>query len=154
MMFNQIKTTLVELQVPGGSTGVNFTFDQQQFLLMKDIISVEIFSVNDMPVSPLGNVLPTVANLLNSFLTLYGSNPQDSSKGEWLIQIPMITLHRVINNSVTTGLTDPYVRDLYTMVPRNIVWEKSKVTLARGTLGNADQLSFVFQVGYSGNMGD
>ena len=153
-MFNQIKTTLVELQVPGGSTGVNFTFDQQQFLLQKDIISIETFSINDMPVSPLGNILPTIANLLLCSLTLYGSNPQDaSSKGEWLIQIPMITLHRVINGSVA-NIIDPYVRDLYTMIPRNITWEKSKVTLATGTLGNATQLSFVFNVGYSGNLGD
>jgi hypothetical protein len=148
-MFNQVKSTLIELQVQANSTGVNFTFDQQQFLLQKDIISLETFTVTDMPISPLGNILPTAANILNSFLTLYGSNPQDAqSKGEWLIQIPLITLHRINNG------TDPYVWDLYTQVPRNIVWEKSKVTLATGTLGNASTLSFVFNVGYSGNLGD
>ena len=147
--FVQIKSQIVELVVPANSTQVNFTFNFQQFLGQKNIISLETFTINDMPVSPLGNILPTYAQLSNAFVTFYGQNPEDtSSNGIWLSEIPMVTLHRMING------TDPYVRDLYSQMPRVIVWEKSKITLATGNLGNEAQLSFVFQVGYSGNMGD
>jgi hypothetical protein len=147
--FNQIKTQLIELVVPANSTLVNFTFNQQQQLLMKDIISIETFTVTDFPLSPLGNVLPTYAQLAKGFITFYGSNPQDTNaKGQWLYNKPLISLHRVING------TDPYVRDLWTLMPRNITWEKCQINLPVGPLGNTEQLSFVFDVGYSGNEGD
>jgi hypothetical protein len=154
MDFRQIKTQCIELQVTtANTTQTNFTFDQQQFLVQKQIISIETFSADDLPFSPLGNILPTLANLKQCYADFYGANPEDpDAKGYWLEKVPLITLHRTVNGS------DAYVRDLYTQMPRNLVWEKTKIYLVGGSpgapLGNASALSFVFQVGYQGNLGD
>ncbi len=149
MDFTQIKTQLVELVIPSGSNLVNFTFDFQQFLQQKNIISIEVLTFADCPVSPLGNTVLTYAQISGAFMTLYGANPEDiSSKGIWLSEIPLPTLHRINN------LADPYVYDLFTLMPRTIVWEKSKIITPGGAIAPDTQSSFLFQVGYSGNAGD
>lgn len=158
MDFRNIKTQLVELPVIIGSTLTNPKFPAQDFLRNKFIISIETFSVNDIAFAPSGNTLPTTANLMASFLTLYGQNPEaidaqgitSSGDGQWLENIPLVSLHRAQNT-----VPDPFVRNLYILQPRVIVWEKSFVSLANGqVLGNSAPLSFVFLVGYIGNAGD
>lgn len=147
-MLQIIKTQTVELVVPTGSTLLRFQFDTQNFLRQKKIVFIECFSVNDFATSPQGNILPTKANLSNAYLTLYGDNPESPGAfGNWMQSIPMWSMHRM-NNGV-----DPYVFDPFNMVPRNITWEKSYITV-NAALGNGSQLSFLFNVGYSGNEGD
>lgn len=148
----------MELPVIANTTLTNPKFPTQDFLRSKFIVSIETFSVHDIAFAPSGNTLPTTANLMASFLTLYGQNPEpvdaqgipSSGDGQWMENIPLVSLHRATN-----AVPDPYVRQLYMMKPRVIVWEKSFVSLANGqTLGNSAALSFVFLVGYIGNAGD
>lgn len=159
MDFLNVKTQLVEIPIQtANSTAQQFKFPTQDFLREKFIISIEAYTVTDIPLSPIGNAVITAVNMQNAFLTLYGQNPEakdgqgipSSGEGQWMEQIPLITLHRTQN-----ATPDPFVRSLYGMAPRNIVWEKSFVQLAAGqTLGNADPVSFLFLVGYIGNAGD
>jgi hypothetical protein len=144
-----IKYQLVEIVIPQGTTNTTFKFPTQNFLRMKQILSIEVFTVLDMSVSPLGNALISGANMMSGYGTFYGSDPDNNDdKGEWLEAMPLVSLHRTING------TDPYVRDLQTFVPRNIVWEKSEVDFYEA-IGNDDNaVSVLFQVGYLGTLGD
>lgn len=158
MDFLNVKQQLVELPVITGSNLSQFKFPTQDFLRQKYIVSIEAYCDQDITFAPTGNVLPTGANLQTSFLTLYGQNPEQrdqqgiesSGDGQWLELIPLIALHR------TQGITAiPFVRGLYGMVPRVIIWEKSYVSLGNGqTLGNEAPVSYCFLVGYIGNAGD
>ena len=147
--FQNIKTQIVELAVlTPNSTLLRFNFDTQNFLRQKNIVSIESFTANDITLSPTGNILPSTANAQAAFLTLYGSDPEsEGSKGDWLQRIPYLSMHRM-NNGV-----DPYVFDLFTLVPRNIVWEKSFIDTS-ALLANASPLSFLLNVGYTGTAGD
>lgn len=160
MSFNVIKTTLIELEFLQNDTLQKRYFNaanSAQFLREKDIVSIETYSVNDIPVSPFTktNVLPDSAQFKSASLTLYGNNPEvkidstgSAAPAIWMDTIPLVSLHRLNN------LVDPFVFALYSMVPRRISWEKSYIELS-AVLGNADApLSFVFLVGYMGNNGD
>jgi len=90
---------------------------------------------------------------------LYEQNPEakdaqgieSTGEGQWNELIPLVRLHNVQNST-----PDPFDRRGFNMTPRVIVWEKSYVQLANGTvLGNAGgPVAFVFQVFYIGNAGD
>lgn len=149
-MFNNIKTTLLELPIVSGSTALSFYFPTQNFLRDKEVVSIETFFNTDVPNSPytIDNELPTPAQGATAFLTLYGANPEDkSAMAEWMELIPLVSLHRINNQA------DPFVFSLYTLVPRKIVWEKSYITLT-APLGADTGVSFLFLIGYQGNDGD
>lgn len=148
MNFKTVKTQIVEIPVTANSTLTKFNFNTENFLRSKQIISIEAYTVNDYTDSPLGNTLPTSDNFKSAYLYLYGDNPEDpGAKGVWLQGIPMWNLHRLNN------LTDPYVFELFELVPRVIVWEKSYIT-TQDVLGNTVNLSWMLNVGYIGNEGD
>lgn len=146
------KTQIVELQVngvSGGNTQNQIQFAPQTYLSggggepPKGILSLETFTVDDCPVSPLGNALPTLAQLKTGFLTLYCDDVDKgpASKSQLFQQIPLISLHRVTNG------TNAYTRQLFTMWGPVVIWEKSFVTLS-SALGNTSNLSFLFNVNY------
>jgi hypothetical protein len=158
MDFLNVKSQILELPVIAGTTLAQFKFPTQDFLRQKYIISIEAYNASDVPFAPSGNAVITAANLSNSFLQLYGQNPEavdaqgikSSGDGQWMDNIPLVSLHRTIN-----GTPSPYVRDLFGMVPRTIIWEKSFVNLANGqVLGNETAISYLFLIGYIGNAGD
>lgn len=160
MSFRVIKTTLIELPFTASDSLQKRYFPVQNFLRKKRIISVETYSVNDMPLSPItqSNVLPSTAQLMSATLSMYGDNPEmeynpndpnsSLNPAVWMDTIPLVSLHRLNNGA------DPFVFAIYEMHPRIIVWEKSFVELT-APLGDANPAtSFVFLVGYLGNEGD
>lgn len=158
MEFKMIKSQLVELVIPAAPGSLRkFTFETQNFLRLKQIVSLEVLTDLDASVSPQGNTPLTGAQLITGYITFYGKNPEPTvdsgtgkatySDGEWVQQIPLSTLHRLNNG------TDPFVFGLLNMVPRNIVWEKSYVEFF-ADLGNETSACVLFNVGYSGNEGD
>jgi hypothetical protein len=148
MEFKCIKSQLVENPIVAASTKSRFYFPTQNFLRLKQIVSIEILTNLDASQAPSGNDVTTGADLISGYLTLYGDNPEAANaQGEWVQQIPLISLHR-INNGV-----DPFVFGLFNMLPRNIVWEKSYVETFPALTPDTDT-SFLFQVGYLGNEGD
>ena len=143
------RTCFVELVAPGvagGNTQTSFQFTSQTFLRTKLICSIETFTNADMPYSPGGNPLVTPAELVNWYLTLYYPDPtQSDTPGNWINQRQLVSFHRTINGS------NPYVRDLFTMNPANILWEQSNLqSKFAGGLGNTVNTSFLFDVGYKG----
>lgn len=149
MEFKCIKSQLVENPINAGSTKNQYNFPTQNYLRLKQIVSLEILCITDMTVAPSGNDLISSALLQQSYLTLYGDNPEaPNAQGQWLEQIPLVSLHRISNG------TDPFVFGLFNMNPRNIVWEKSFVTIFGTFTPPVNNTSFVFNVGYMGNEGD
>lgn len=149
MDFKGIKYQIVECPFIAGDTRTQVNFPTNNFLRLKQIVSVEFFTRSDMPLSPVSRFqTPTVAQMLTATVSFYGSNPEAmSASGIWLENIPLVTMHRICND------TDPYVRDMWLIIPRNIVWEKSYIQLT-AALGEADATAFTFLVGYTGNDGD
>ncbi len=148
MEFKCIKSQLVENPIIAGSTKSRIYFPTQNFLRLKQIVSIEILTVTDASQAPSGNDVITKAMMISSYLTLYGDNPEaENAQGEWVQQIPLSTLHRINNGA------DPFVFGLFNMLPRNIVWEKSYIETFPAITPDNDT-SFLFQVGYMGNQGD
>ena len=110
----------------------------------KLITSLEIFTSSDLSLSPLGNALPTVAQMKTAYLTLYGADPENpNAYGEWIKLMPMWTMHELSNG------TDPFMFAKMELIPRNIIWDKSFITLST-PLANTTNISFIFNVGYQG----
>lgn len=148
MEFKTIKTQIVELPIPANTTLRTFKFPTQNFLRLKQIVSMEVYTANDMSVTPQGFGLITTANLMSGFLSFYGDNPEAANaQGDWMQQIGLPSIHR-LNNFI-----DPFAQGLYTMEPRNFVWEKSKLEFF-ATVGNDTDISLLLLVGYMGNEGD
>jgi hypothetical protein len=146
MSFYNTKLSFVEL-VGLNTTQRRFQFGQEQFLRQKQIVSIEVFTANDMVTSPQNNPVMDSTLLKNSYVTFYGGDPENTtSYGEWLWRIPMVSLHR-LNNA-----TDPFTFDLFRLVPQQIIWEKSYIE-TEVDLTSAP-MSFIFSVGYMGTGGD
>jgi hypothetical protein len=132
------------------SAQLRLYFPTQVFLRDKNILSIEVFTEVDMPVSPNGNILPSSANIKQCFLTLYSNDPENpTATGEYVENFPLTALHRLVNG------TDPYVFQLPEFIPRCIVWEKSYIDFApvtggATTYGNAAILNHAFNVVYTG----
>jgi hypothetical protein len=144
--FENVKSQTVILTIPTGSTLMRFNFPTQNFLRYKGIkiVSIEALTTNDMSAGPTGNIVITDALAKGCYFTLYGDDPANpGAMGEWLQGIPFMTLHRLSNG------TDPFVYDLFKLQPRNIVWEKSFITLAVSPTP-ASPMDIILNVGYTG----
>lgn len=150
-MFNVIKTTLIELPFIQNDASLQRYFPVQNFLRTKKVVSIEVYSANDYPNSPITpvNVLPDSTQFKTAFLTLYGDNPEtQDAPAVWMDTIPFPSMHRV-NNGI-----DPFVFEQYTMIARKIVWEKSYIQLTEALANTDAATSFCLLVGYLGNEGD
>lgn len=143
------KSVTVELPIPGvaggGNTGTTFQFSAQTFLNNKKTLSIEVYSVADLPTSPLNNPLVTMAQLKTAYLTLYfqdpSPNPLVNRAGEYVNKYPLVALHRVQSG------TDSFVWELPKFVGQIITWEKSFITIPTAFL-NTTTISFLLNVSY------
>lgn len=139
------KVQIIEIPiagVSGGNTLTTVTFPDQPFLRNKFINFVEVFTVNDMSLSPLGNPPLTEAQMKTAYLSLYSQDPETHADfGEWTERIPFVDMHRMSNG------TDPFTYYRYEIAPRQVQWEKSKVFFA-SALGNTAAVSILLSVGY------
>lgn len=138
------KSQLVENILPGvtgGSTTTKLQFQDQPYLREKQIFGIEVVNVNDMSLSPTGNVPLTAAQMETAYLTLYLNDvTQPNSVGEWIQNVPFTLLHRIQN-----ATNDSFVRQMYELVGQVIYWEKCYVTFPIG-LGNTANVSILLNV--------
>lgn len=140
-----IKSQLIELIFPAGSTATKLQFNDQPYLRNKQITGIEAFNANDVSNSPTGNTVITATNLKQAYLTLYLNDPGNPQNvGEWIQNVPLTIMHRVQNTS-----NDPFVRKAYDLVGQVIYWEKCFLTFS-GPLGNVANISFLFNVYFKG----
>lgn len=143
-IFN--KTQILELVVQANATSGVFNFTPQYFLNDKEIISLELYSPNDVTKSPQGFPLMPVSAIDMAYLNLYFTDNYGGS-GIWVNNLPLWSLHRLVNG------TDPYVRDLFGFNKYALQWEKCNITLPAAP-GNGVTSSFLFNVGYIDPCGD
>lgn len=141
------KYLLYEIVVNGypspGNTIQQISFTDNQFLRDKYITSLEAFTNVDIPFAPSGLPVVTSAIFKNASLNLYGNDPETQSNfGNWLQNIPLVSIHRQVNG------TDGYVYEQYLLMPRQISWTMSQISISQQPLNTA-AFSFLFGVGYA-----
>jgi hypothetical protein len=138
-------TQMIELIVPGatgGNGGSVFTFNNQNFLGDKPVLSLETYSSTDVTKSPTGVDVVTPDIIKNAYLTLYLTNPDfDNNQGQWILDLPLWDLHNINNQ------TDPYNKHIFEMAGQIIMWEKCFIRLG-SAIGNTDPISFLINVGF------
>lgn len=137
---------LIEQIIPANSTGTKFDFpdipqlrdDTDQEIVIRGI---EVFSVENMPLSPNGNAVSTTAQLLNTFLVLYIDN-EESVK--W---IPLIRLQHVFQ-ALATG-TSQQTFEEFAFDDVKVNWNKSYLWAAAPYSGGTfTQFSVILGVEY------
>lgn len=129
MCKNAIKRwEFIELPIPAGSTATKFVFGDQPQLrddTTQDIIvqGLETFSIEAMPLTPLGNPVASTAQLQNSFLVLYLNTPDSSDEAvHWL---PMIKLNAMFQSLATGTMQQQFMPIEFSNV--KIDWNKSYI---------------------------
>jgi hypothetical protein len=135
---------LVELVIGANLTGTRFPYPDIPQLRMdstQDIIitGIQIYTIENMPLSPNGNIVATTAQILNSFLTLY-------IQGEESVrQFPLINAQNIFQ-ALATGTT----QQTFEAVKLNnliVDWNKSYIQAA-AAYGNGANFSIMLSVEY------
>lgn len=138
MAFFADKFELVELQVQATATASRYFFPDLPKLRAKMITAIESYTQGPFGMfAPSGNPIVTATILNNSYLVFYTNGTQD------LWRIPYITVNRTQDS---TGF--PFVRNLFTMRPQSITWDKSYIELSQTPAFGQDS-SFLLGVYYS-----
>lgn len=142
-MPSVIKSQLIEVVFPAGSTATKVQLQDFPYLRGKQIIGIETFTVTDVSVSPTGKPVMPWSVLIKSFLTLYLNDLQNPNNvGEWIQNVPMADLHRVQN-----GSNEPFVRKMFDMVGQVVYWEKCYISIGSVvTPSLGADTSFLFNV--------
>lgn len=133
----------VELIVPTGYTAGQINFADIPELRSdadKDavIYAVQVYSKESVPNSFNGNVMATMAQIQNSFLTLYVTG------SEAVFNVPLLKFLNIQNS----GATYFNAREYFECRPLRVDWTKSYIRFATpGTVGTA-QYSFLFDFTY------
>lgn len=147
------KIQLVEVQLPGTAASPNaqtsINFPTQQNLWGKAIISIETFTVSDVPLTLTNFNVVTYAQLAKAYLYLYMNNPDvpGSDQGQY-IQSPLVAFHYMQNDGGTGNTPEPFNRGVKIFPKVTVIqWEKSVINLS-AALNNTDNRSFYFAVNY------
>lgn len=142
---------LLEFIVPVGTT-FKIQIQDQQLLQGARITDLEVFSSNDISVSPLGNRVIGIADLITGYFNAYASDPtvpfipnanNNNNAGLWLSPVPLVDMHKV-----QTG-TDPFVRDGFRLAGNSTVfWGKSDFAFPDGLVTADTPQSLLMRVSY------
>lgn len=134
---------LIELKIENPNGPSQFSFldipdlrdDTTQDII---ITGLETYTVENMPLTAEGNLTPTTAQLLNSFLVLYIDGEES------VYRLPLVRLLPVFANGVATVRSNFEELDLENL---RIVWNKSYIQLSIPFVGAAP-FSYVVGVRY------
>jgi hypothetical protein len=135
---------LVSLIIPAGNTALRIPFPdipQLRSDTTQDVIirSIDTYSVESMPADPNNNPLPTNAQLLKCFLTLY---IQQEESVKFMPAVKFLNIYNAAS-AAAYFYTDELVQTENLMVD----WTKSYLTLS-SSLANGGLLVFVLGVAY------
>jgi hypothetical protein len=143
--------TMLEFVLPIGTTQV-IQIQNQELLTGARIFDIETFTIDDLPVSPGGNPVLTLAQLQAGYLQLQTSDPTtpfvpaaltSSNIGYWVDQTPLINCHKIQNG------TDPFLRNGFPLNGNStIYWGKSKILFPGAGITTSVVNSLVLGVSY------
>jgi hypothetical protein len=139
----------VEVTIPNLYTKSFIPFNDQPQLRSDQnydiaIQAIETFTQFDQALSQSGIVMPTVAQLIATSLTLYIDGEES------VFEVPLVQLHRAISVD-GSGDQVPYVRDLQVFDNVQVSWEKCQLFNPAGNgwnTGGSGSFSFEFGVHY------
>jgi len=139
MAFKSSKFELVEVIIPGtpsGQSGTRFNFPDLPKLRYVALQAMEVYTANDITITPTQQTPASLAILQTGYLVLYSNERQD------LYRIPLVNLHRIQNAS-----NDPFIRSLFEFAGQKVTWDKSYIELGAAP-GNTTNESIAFGVYY------
>ena len=139
------RSQLIDIGVPAGYTGTTINIQDQPMLRDKRITGIEVYTVNDMPVSPIsGNAVAGINIYNRAFLNAYTGDPiSENDTGEFLYRYPLVSLHNQQNSTL-----DGFVNRVTMFDYLILQWEKCSITFASPiTFGAAT--SFMLNVYYT-----
>jgi hypothetical protein len=144
----QPQTIMIEcvINANGGNTSAINPFAQQDQLIGRPIIALEVFSALDMPFSPVGSNLPVIPQALFpfAFLNIQRSGVQPLVSGQWFKYLPLANLRHVFNPTVNcSACLDKFMCD-----PMTIQWPDSNIAFPTSTTQSLQQYSVPIMVTY------
>lgn len=145
-MYPQFQATkryeLIEIQIPANSTATRFNVpDQPQLRTDQDadiiIQGIETFDINGVPLSPNNIALPTLAQLQQTYITLYVEGEES------IYRIPLISMKRIANETATS----PYQWLLFKFKNIMVDWTKSYL-FTPVSYGAVPTFSFILGIHY------
>lgn len=134
------------------STFQKIQFQDQPLLRGARIYSLEVYTADDISISPLGNAVISAADLATGYFIGYTSDPTfqfvpdsgtNNQAGLWLDHIPLIDMHKI--QSVDGNA---FNRDGFNLVGnQTIFWEKSSIYFG-GPVTFGDVTSILLRVNY------
>ena len=153
-------SALVQVLLPAAqNTQVEFVIPDQQLLRFARVTAIEVFCAEDLAtVFPGSTPLVSGDDLKKLVLTLNTNNPEAKANGlqpgrftsteENFKYFPLTALHR-IQSVGSGGQTIPFARQLMQLYNVYPSWDKCKINVAAGGLGNTTDKAVLFQVFYS-----
>lgn len=153
------KSRLITVTFSTSYASPQITFGTQYDLNDAQILALQVYTADSLPISPNGNAVLTYAQTQGLLLNFYTNDP-DSTKlddngsvisqneGLYIYQKPAVSLISMVNNS--TAAIKPYAPELFRLAGQAIQWGKSTIDI-KVALGNAGgPVDFVMEVFYQG----
>ncbi len=110
----------------GANTSALNPFDEQDYLIGRPIIGLQLYCASDIPNSPLGSKLPVIPDALfkQGFLNINRSGEGPIKAGVWYKNLPLVSLRHVWNNNINVaGNLDQFRCD-----PMTIQWRDTNIS--------------------------
>lgn len=153
------KSRTVTLTFTTNYTTPTLSFGTQYDLNGVQVLGLQVYTRESLPVSENGNQVLTYAQCQGILLNLYTNDP-DSTKtddngtvisqneGLYIYNKPLVSLIAMVNNSTAT--LQPYAPELFRMAGQAIQWGKSGLNIKVPVGNTGGPVDFVMEVFYQG----
>ena len=110
----------------GGNTLATNPFDEQNYLMNRPIIGLQVFSASDLAFSPLGKKLAVIPDALlpYAFMNIQRAGTDAAKAGQWYKNIPLCTMRNVFNLSSACSAN----LDMFRVEPMQIQWRDTNIS--------------------------
>jgi len=158
-MFRRPKTRLIEIVAAQNYPGMQLAFVDEADLRDVQILALELYSADDITISPQGNALPSYAFLQSCYVSLYTNNPDlttidkesgtvvSTDEGVYINLLPAIQLMSMRSGSTTKK----YAPNIFQLNSQAIQFNNKSAFVFTQALGNTTgPISFLINVTYQG----
>lgn len=137
---------MIDIPVQANYSSNTLNIPDQPMLRHKRITSMEVWTVNDFPNSPVsGNPTPSTVQLqTTSFIGYTGDPVSETDTGEYVYRIPFVTMHYSQNAAL-----EPFVHQRIYFDDLTFYWDKCQLYFPRAINTGGGLFSFVIGVWYT-----
>jgi len=110
----------------GGSTLATNPFDEQNYLMNRPIIALQVMCATDLAFSPLGKKLPVIPAALfpYAFMNIQRAGTDAAKAGQWYKNIPLCAMRNILNY-----ISQPSGNfDMFRVEPMQIQWRDTNIS--------------------------